>query len=112
MKAASGLGRGIVLDSFEEAQSRVALACERLAELARIRAGAAPLTMPYTHDQRGRFYEAVCRSIAGAVQCARNPRERRMVGREAIFAELDAQGLIRRTRDGAPLAGTKEERVS
>lgn len=112
VKQASGLGRGVLLDSFEEAQSRVALACERLAALARIRGGVEPLTVPYTQDQRDRFYAAVCRRIAGAVQCARNARERRMAEREAIFAELEERGLIRRTRGGATRTGPKEERVS
>lgn len=112
VKSASGLGRGVVLDSFEEAQSRVALACERLEALARIRAGAQPLTVQYTQDQRDRFHEAVCWRIATAVQCARGARAQRMAEREAVFAELEERGLIHRTRGGAALGGRKAERVS
>jgi transposase InsO family protein len=112
VKQASGLGRGVLLDSFEEARHRVALACERLAVLARIRAGAEHLTVQYTQDRRDRFYEAVCRRIATSVQCARNARDRRMAEREAVFAELEERGLIHRTRGGAALGGRQAERVS
>jgi transposase InsO family protein len=109
VKEESGLGRGVHLASVDEAADRVAAACGRLALRAQITAEPAPLPVLYTAEHRDGFYEAVCRRIAGAVQCDSNDRAWRMAEREAIFAELAARGLIERTRGGEPMPATKAE---
>jgi transposase InsO family protein len=109
LKEESGLGRGVRLANVEEAAVRVAAACRHLAQRERLAARAVPLTVPYTDDQRDRLYEALCRRVAAAVQCAGTARARRMAEREAIHAVLEEEGLIERTRGGAPMPATKAE---
>jgi transposase InsO family protein len=106
------LGRGVVLEDFGVAAERVIHACAVQEHLASLTSRPTPLTLRYTQDQRDRLYEAVCRRVRGAVQCARTARARRLAEREAIHATLEEHGLIERTRGGAPLAARKVENVS
>jgi transposase InsO family protein len=109
VKEESGLGRGVRLADVDEAAVRVAAACARLASRARFAATSTPLTVLYTEEQRERFYNAVCRRVEAAVQCAPDRRAARMAEREAIHAALEERGLIKRTRGGAPMPATKAE---
>lgn len=109
VKEESGLGRGALLASADEAADRVAVACATLERRASLAAQAVPAPVQYTLEDRERFHEAVCRRIAAVVQCAPNARARCMATREAIHAELEERGLIRRTRGGAALRRSKAE---
>jgi transposase InsO family protein len=109
LKEESGLGRGVRFANIDEAIVIVAAACRRLASRARIAARPVPLTVRYTDERRDRLYEALCRRIAAAVLCAPNRRAARMAEREAIHAVLEQEGLIKRTRGGAPMPATKAE---
>lgn len=73
----------------------------------RRRSGRSPVRR-YTAEERDCFYDAVCRRIERAVLGADTWRARRMAEREAIFAELEERGLIRRTRGGAISPPPKE----
>lgn len=107
VKSESGLGRGVRISSVTEVVLPLAAACQRL-EL-KDTAVCAPPSCAYTAEQRERFHEAVCRRIQSALQRTPGARARRMAEREAIHAELEERGLIRRTRGGAPLAPSKAE---
>jgi len=106
------LGRGVLLPSLEESALRVARACAAQECLAKVRAVPVPGPVQYNDEQRARFYEAVCRRIEVAVQGARTARAKRLAEREAIHAELEERGLIRRTRGGAPWAARKVETIT
>jgi transposase InsO family protein len=106
------LGRGVVLPDVETAAVRVVRACDAQERLAALTSRPTPLTLAYTDEQRERFYQAVCRRIRGAVQCARTARARRLAEREAIHAVLEEHELIQRTRGGAPLVAPETEVVS
>ena len=106
VKAESGLGKGVRMDSQNAAVAPLVAACRRL----ELRAG--PRDEPscaYTLEQRERFYEAVCRRIEAAVQSTRGARAARVAEREAIHAELEDRGLIERTRGGRRLAPSNAE---
>jgi transposase InsO family protein len=109
VKDESGLGIGVVLAGEDEAAVRVAAACRRLERRALIAPRELPLTMRYTQEQRDDFYDAVCRRIEEAVRCAPNARARRRAEREAIHAELEERGFIRRTRGGVAMLSSKPE---
>jgi len=109
VKEESGLGRGVRLVNENEAGVRVASACRRLASRARFPGTSAPMMVLYTKRQRDRFYKAVRRSVEAAVLCAPDWRAGRMAERETIFRALEDEGLIRRTRGGAPMPATKAE---
>ena len=104
-----GLGRGVELGSIDEAVVPFADACERLERRAKLASRTAPSTVRYTQDQRDRFYETVQRRLEAIVLDPPDARAQRMAEREAINAELEKRGLIRRTRGGAALLPSKAE---
>lgn len=109
VKEESGLGSGVRLEDADAASVSVAAACRRLERRAAITRRAVPAPVLYTVEQRERFYEAVRRRIATAVLDAPDARAARMAEREAIHAELEDRGLIRRTRGGVDLLSSKPE---
>jgi len=106
------LGRGVVLPDLQESARRVARACAAQERLAQVRAVPVPPPVRYNDEQRARFYEAVCQRIEAAVQGARNPRAERLAERAAIFAALEEEELIVRTRGGAPLVARDAETIT
>jgi len=120
LKAEAGLGRGVVLDSVEEAVVRLAVARERLDEY-RLRprlgartAAAVDSTLPSWEGlvDRRAFYAAACRAREDAVLGLTDARARRTAERQAIWRTLESFGLVRRTRGGAPLPPQQAEGIS
>lgn len=109
VKEESGLGSGVRLEDADAAAVPVAAACRRLERRAAISRRDVPAPVLYTLEQRERFYQAVHRRIETAVLDAPDARAERMAEREAIHAELEERGLIRRTRGGVDLLSSKPE---
>ena len=109
VKEESGLGSGVRFAECRAADVPVAAACRRLERRASITRRDVPAPVRYTAEQRERFYEAVRRRIETAVLDAPDARAERIAEREAIHAELEERGLIRRTRGGTLLVPSKPE---
>lgn len=120
LKAESGLGKGVVLSSLEEAAQRVLKAREILDEYRlRARLGARTAaeidrSLPSWEGvlDRRAFHDAVCRAREHAVLDTVGARARRLAERDATWAVLESYGLVRRTRGGAPLPSREAEGIS
>jgi len=120
LKGVSGLGRGAVLASREEAALRLGDARHWLdhklprASLGGRTAAQADSLLPrwYALVDRETFHAAARSAIAAAVLGCRTARARRTAEREAIYQTLERFKLIRRTRGGAPLHAEKREGIS
>jgi transposase InsO family protein len=120
LKAESGLGRGVVLESVQEAETRLLAARERLdGHRLRSRLGArTAVDVDSTLESwegavdRRSFYAAVCSAREQAVLGVIGARARRRAEREAVFTTLELYGLVTRTRGGAPLPSPKAEGIS
>jgi len=112
LKAASGLGKGVVLRDPAEAARMLEPAVKIINEVRPVasRGWRTPQAVDtetprwYSSVDRGDFYEAACRAVEQAVQGCRNDRERRKAEREAILQTMEAFALIERTRGGVPIA--------
>jgi len=120
LKAESGLGKGVVLSSVEEAERRILQAREHLDEYRlRARLGARTAaeidrSLPSWEGvlDRRAFYDAVCRAREHAVLGKVGARARRLAQREATWRVLESYELVRRTRGGAPLPAREAEGIS
>ena len=109
LKEVSGLGKGVVLVSVEEALERLLEAREVL-DGARLRPSRGFHTacelasglVPGHNVTRARFYKAARKAIRKAVQGACSARQARLKEREAIYAVLESFGLVSRHRGGLP----------
>jgi len=117
LKQETGLGRGVVLSDVEKARARVAKACRRInQERPRTSRGGLTATqldatLPRWQAQVSReaFWTAACAAMEELTKDASNERERRLLEREAVFATLEAFGLVTRTRGGASRPAVKAE---
>jgi hypothetical protein len=120
VKAVSGLGRGVVLDSVEEAARRWSAAIAQI-DGYRLRArlgcrtadeidGSVP-SWEGVVDRR-ELYAEVCRAREQAVLGLSGARARRRAVREATWRVLERYELVRRTRGGAPLTSLGAEGIS
>jgi transposase InsO family protein len=120
LKGESGLGKGVVLSSVEEAERRILQARELLDEYRlRARLGARTAaeidrSLPSWEGvlDRRAFYDAVCHAREHAVLGTVGARARRLAQREATWCVLESFGLVRRTRGGAPLPAREAEGIS
>jgi hypothetical protein len=104
LKAESGLGKGVVLQSYDDAWTRIAPVRRRLDEK-RLRASrgyrtAAQLDceMPRAETlvDRARFYEEARSAMRDAVLGLSDPREIRKTEQDAVWRTLERHGLARR----------------
>lgn len=108
LKAETGLGRGVLVQSAEEVRARVAQARRRLdsvrlrAQLGWRTAAAADVAAPRWYDAvtRDRFLATVRRRIEEALPGLDGRRAERIARREAIYASLEELELVKRTRGG------------
>jgi len=120
VKEESGLGKGVVVQSHDDAARRLAAALERVdghrlrATLGyrTARAVDAQLAVPYDDGVRERFKRMVALRIEDGLHDHQTKRARRMLRREAVLASLEELELIERTRGGLPLRAVKEDTVS
>ena len=120
VKALSGLGRGVVLDSVEEAARRWAAAVAQLdGHRLRSRLGCRTAdeidrSLPSWEGviDRRKLYAEVCHARKHAVLGLCGARARRRAEREATWCVLERYGLVRRTRGGAPLTSPGAEGIS
>ncbi|MCG3133851.1 MAG: hypothetical protein HMLKMBBP_01116 [Planctomycetes bacterium] len=112
VKAEAGLAPGVVFTRISEAEACLAAACQQLEARANTSRSTPLAPVRYTPQQRDAFYKAVRRRVRDALLCAEGARARRRAEREAIHAELEERGLIRRTRGGVPSARQKADTLS
>ncbi len=114
LKAASRLGRGVVLASVEGAAEHLGRVSRRL-DAHRLRASRgwktsdqldACMKAGYNVD-RDRFYARIQECKARAVQGACSTRKARQAEREAVYAVLEEFGLVSRLRGGRPISVLK-----
>ena len=117
LKDESGLGRGIIVQSHDDAARRLAAALERVdghrlrATLGyrTARAVDAELAVPYDDTVRERLMQLVAQRVEDGLPDHETKRARRVLRREAVLASLEELGMIERTRGGRPLRAVKED---
>lgn len=114
LKAASRMGRGVVLASVEGAAEHLGRVSRRL-DAHRLRASRGwktsdqldeAMNAGYDVDRDG-FYATVQERKAEAVQGASSARKARQAEREAVYAVLEEFGLVSRLRGGRPISDLK-----
>jgi len=120
LKAESGLGKGVQLNSVEEAVERLSHAAHRLDHY-RLRGSKgyrtaiqleADLPRWYDRVNRERFYQAARNSMLEFVREGMCARDRRRAEREAVYRTLEAFGLVKRTRGGRSILPVIPENIS
>lgn len=120
LKEESGLGKGVIVQSHDDAARRLNAALERV-DGHRLRATLvyrtarvvdAQLAVPYDAGVREQLTEMVALRVENGLHDHETKRARRMLRREAVLASLEDLGMIERTRGGLPLRAVKEDTVS
>ena len=115
LKGAVELGKGAEFGSLEEAAALLDLAWRRVDRETPRRVlswrtrevGYEEMATCYTPGSHAGFYRTARSAVEKAVRGASTARARRRAERGAIYATLEQDGLVKRTRGGVPLEASK-----